>query len=619
MVKEVLKIYENKADEPMQMKHAWWTTNPNEVHLSLMPLFKTIDSRQEYRRIRNIRHARLYNNQEILGQFNSIYAGTYDTSPSNLSLNICASIVDTLASKIAKQKTRPYFLTEEGQWKLQNKAKKLQKFVDGQFNAMGHYETKQKTFIHAGIFGTGATKFYTQDGEVCSENSIIDEIVVDDAEAMYGKPRSLYQKRYVDRDILIDMFPKHEAHIKGAGSGIPLGLDVRSTSDLVLVVEAWHLKSSKDAKDGRHSMVIDNCTLECSPWKHPWFPFTEYRYKDSITGWWGIGCIESLVPIQLEINRTLKSIQQAHRLTAIPRVWIEKMAGVNKAHLTNQIGSIGTYTGTPPLFDRGTAMPSEIYGFLENLWNKGFAQEGVSQMSAASQKPAGLNSGVALREYQDVESDRFQLQGQRYEQSFLADSEKVIAMTKELSENGTKVSVMLGGYANAERIEWSEVDMDADKYVLKAFPASILPTTPAGKLQTIQEMMQSALIDKDTAMTLLDFPDLKDAMNVTTANQQLVKKQVDRMLNEDGKYDGPEPYFGLQWAKNFTQLSYLRAKMDGAPDDRLEMLRTYMSDCDALMGSAAQAMAPPPQPGAQPGAPIAQPAPPPTSDLLPVA
>lgn len=624
MAKEILKVYENKADEPKKPSYQWWACSVDETHLALVPLFRTIDQKQEYRRIRNVRYARLYNNQDILGQFSTIYSQTYDATQSKLTLNIIASVVDTLSSKIAKQKTRPYFLTEDGQWKYQEKAKKLQKFVDGQFNSMGHYETKQQSFVHSCVFGTGATKLYTAEGEVHSENSIIDEIVVDDAEGMYGKPRSIYQKRFVDREVLISMFPTKEALIKQSGIGVPTELDAKSTSDLIMVVEGWHLPSKKGAKDGRHAICIENATLLGEPWEFPWFPFTSLRYKDSLTGWYGIGAGESLLPIQLEINRTLQAIQKSHRLTAIPRVFLQTGSKVNKAHLTNDIGSIIEYTpGMPPIFDKGTAMAGEIYSFLENLWNKGFAQEGISQMSAASVKPAGLNSGVALREYQDVESDRFQLVGQRYEQSFLEDAVKTIAMTKQLAARGTKVTVLLGGYSNAERIVWKDVEMEDDKYILKVFPASILPTTPAGKLQTVQEMMESALIDKDTAMTLLDFPDLKDAMNVTTANQQLVKKQIDRMLAEDGVYDGPEPYFGLQWAKQFAQLSYLRAKMDGAPDDRLELLRTYMTDCDTMLQASAMSMAPPqgmPPAGApQGGDPMAQPAAPPVSDLLPVA
>jgi hypothetical protein len=40
-------------------------------------------------------------------------------------------------------------------------------------------------------------------------------------------------------------------------------------------------------------------------------------------------------------------------------------------------------------------------------------------LSAAAQKPAGLDSGKALREYNDIESDRFMTIGQAYERYYL--------------------------------------------------------------------------------------------------------------------------------------------------------------------------------------------------------
>lgn len=626
MAKEIIDIHMNKSNEKTSQTK-WWLADEENVHKVLVPLVQTIAQRQNYRRTQNIRHARLYNNQDILGYYASVYGNNYDISSPRLSMNVCASIVDTLASKIAKQKTRPVFLTEEGVWGMQQKAKKLQKFIDGMFHSMGHYETKQAGFVHAGVFGTGATKFYISEGEVHSENTIIDEIIVDDLEGIYGCPQNYYQYRFISRDILVGMFPKHEGAITSAKGGAPQGLDVNATSDMVMVTEAWHMPSAKKAKDGRHTICIDGATLSYKPWKLMKPPFTFQRYKPALTGFYGIGAIQSVVPIQLEINRTLMAIQKGHIRMAVPRVFLQRGSKVNKAHLTNETGSIVEFDSAPPIFDPGIVLPAPIYAFLQSLWAKAYEQEGVSQLSAASQKPSGLDSGRAIREYQDIESDRFQLLGQRLESSYLEDAEFMIEMTKELAASGTKVTVMLGGYAHAETINWKEVEMDEDKYVLKSFPASILPTTPAGKLQTVQELMQSSLIDRDTGLSLLDFPDLKDAMNVTTANQQLVKKQIDNMI-ESGQYSGPEPYFGLEWAKKFAQLSYLRAKMENAPEERLELVRTYISDCDTMLGAAAQAAAQAMQPppgmaapgGALPPGPegaLAQPMAPPQSDLLP--
>lgn len=629
---EIKKEYYNNTRPKEEYRNDWWGCDENDVHTHLVPLVRFIRQNQAYRRTANIRHARLYSNLDVLGLFQNS-AGRNQAEglgASKLSLNVVSAVVDTLASKIAKTKPRTVYLTEEGAWGEQQRAMKLQRFMEGWRDSQNEYEKKQRAFVDAAVFGTGLVKYYvdTFKKEVCSERVIIDEIDVDDAEAIYGEPRNLYQTRYVSREVLLRIYPEKEAQIKAATGAEAENMAKNKSSDMVVVVEAWHLPTGKGMKDGRHVIVCDSCTLYDEPWEWCWFPFSKIVYKPRLSGWFGMGVAESLMPLQIEINKTIRAIERAHRLMAIPRIYLNAASNINKAHLTNEIASIVEFTGAvPPIESPGVAMPAQIYNYLENLWQKAFAQEGVSQLSAASTKPAGLNSGAALREFQDVESERFQLLGQRYEASFLESDEIVIEMTKQLDERFPgEVKVRLGGYKNAETIRWKEVKMDEDKYIIRAFPASILPSTPAGRLQTVTEMMQSGFIDKETGMNLLDFPDLKEATSLYTANQRLVKKIVDEMVMK-GIYTPPEPYFGLQFAKDYAQLSYIKGRMDGVPDDRLELLRTFMSDVQVLLDKAmqpdpmamaqAQAMGQSPTQGLQ-GEPIANPQAAPTSDLLPI-
>lgn len=621
---EIKKEYYNQAKEKTEYRHDWWNIDDDELYQHLFPLVRYIRQKQSYRRTANIRHARLYSNMDALGVYGNSYGKTNvdGVTAHKLSLNVVAAVVDTLSSKIAKAKPRTVFLTDMGDWKRQQRAKKLQKFMEGWRQGANEYEKKQNAFVDSGIFGTGLTKYYMDivKGEVCSERVLVDEIDVDDAEAIYGQPQSLFQSRFVAREKLLASYPKLASKIEFATAGEAQDLAKSQSSDLVMVVEAWHLPSDQNTKNGRHVIVCDTCTLYDEAWEFDWFPFSKQMYKPRITGWFGMGAAECLMPIQIEINKTIRSIEAAHRLMATPRIYVDNASGINQGHLNNEIGSIIKFTGTPPIESQGVAMPSQIYNYLENLWQKAFAQEGVSMLSASSQKPAGLNSGAALREYQDVESERFQLLGQRYEQSFMETDKIVIGLTKKLNgliEGGVKIR--LGGYEGAETIKWSEVEMEKDKYIIQQFPASILPTTPAGRLQTVTELSQSGFIDKETALGLLDFPDLKSTTSLLTANQQLVKKLIDSMI-ETEKYVPPEPYFGLQFCKDYAQLSYLKGKMDGVPDQKLELLRTFMSDCQTLLDKAAQAMQPPPAAGPvqMQGEAMANPQAPPTSDLLPI-
>ena len=51
----------------------------------------------------------------------------------------------------------------------------------------------------------------------------------------------------------------------------------------------------------------------------------------------------------------------------------------------------------------------------------------------------------------------------------------------------------------------------------------------------------------------------------------------------EGKYFPPEPYQNLENAIRKTQQAYLMYRMRNAPEDRLELLRQYMEDCQSLL------------------------------------
>jgi hypothetical protein len=134
-----------------------------------------------------------------------------------------------------------------------------------------------------------------------------------------------------------------------------------------------------------------------------------------------------------------------------------------------------------------------------------------------------------------------------------------------------------------EDIKWADVKMDRDSFKMQLFPTNILPTTPAGRLQTVQDLMQGGFIQPDQALDLLDFPDLQQYFSLRTAAVDDIKMQIELML-EDGVYQPPEKYQNLNLALEMVQSAYLRAKTNNVSEDRLELLRTYMEDVVTLLG-----------------------------------
>jgi len=560
------------------------------VAMSLYPLVKAIQNKQMYRRVQNLRHARLYSNLEILGLQPGMFARTaMDLIPGHrVTFNVIQSCVDTVTSKIAKIKPRIVFMTSDGNWTQRRKAKKLSSYILGVFEDSGLYKEKEMSFRDSGIFGTGATKIYIENDRIKAERVFIDEIVVEDSDGMYCQPQSLHQIRYVTREVLSGMFPDKKDKIMSAPSGIPA--DFGSTKDLLRVVESWHLKSGQDVYDGRHAIVIEGVTLLYEEYEKSYFPFVFDRWNKRVIGFFGQGIAEILTGIQIEMNKVMRTIQRSIHLMAVPRVFINAASKVTSAHINNDPGSIVKFSGEPPIFNTSPVMPPEVYAYIENLYQKAYQIVGVSMLSAASKKPEGLNSGIALREYQDVESERFELTAKQYENSFVEAASICLDLTRDLLKAGKKPYTQVKYGKKTEFVNFEEVDMEDDEFMIKAFPSSMLPTQPAGRFQFVTEMIQAGFLDKAKAIELLDMPDVEGFFTLETASIEDVRRLIENML-EYGIYESPEPYMNLDQTKQMMQSAYLSARSEGCPDDRLDLLRQFMSDIDDMQAKAKEAAA----------------------------
>ena len=583
----------------------WWKGNTQDMHTNIFAYVGHIDRDQSYKSSDNLRYMRLYGNYEMLGLDSYSYTRvetSYNTTH-RVTLNVIQSIIDTVISKMSKNKPKPTFLTDGGDWSLQRKAKKLTKFCEGVFNSSEYYKHAVDAMKDACIFGTGAVKFFKEGGNIKCERVFIDEIKVDDQEAFYSHPRQIHQVKYVHKSVLDEMFPEHKHAIESANesSNDRITSGRQRLENLIRVVESWHLPSGRThdedgnelEHDGMHVISIANKTLFRETYTKNYFPFVFFRWCEKPIGFWGSGLSEQLQGIQLEINKILRTIQVSMHLCSIPKLLVDASSKVVTAHLNNKIGGIIKYAGTPPAYQPLGGIPAELFSHLDRLYERAYEISGVSQLAAQSEKPSGLDSGKAIREFNDIESERFMEVGQRYEKSFIDAARIIVDMARELYDDMGEFKVKVKGRKFIETIDWSEVDMADDKFLMDIFPTSALSNTPSGRLQDVQELLQAGFISKEDGMKLLDFPDLESTMSLLNAGVEDIEKMIEDMM-EKGQYTTPEPYQNLEMGIKKCQQAYLKYRAEGAPDSRLELLRRWMEDAQGLLIKAAEGTNPPP-------------------------
>lgn len=592
----------------------WWACDQSERADAVAGIVKIISEYDNVRRAQYQTSVKMYGNTNLSGVNGISYAKTgvrQSTIKDRVTYNVVQAGIDTIVSKLSKNRPKPLFLTSGGDYKMQRKAKKLDKFVDGVFYENEAHALGSNCFRDSCIFGDGFIHVFEQGDRVKYERVVPTELYVDWVESFYGEPRQMHRVKNIDREVLIDQFPDKKELILLAN---PAMADIAGQSqnvvDQITVVESWHLPSGKDAKDGLKTINIDSGNLDEDEWKHDYFPFARMSWCKRLYGYWSQGAAEQGQSVQLEINKILWIIQRSMHLAGSFKILVKNGSKVPKEHLNNDLGTIVTYNDVPPQYITPPVVPVEFYQHLTNLENKYFAQLGISQLSVASEKPAGLNSGKALREYNDIETERFMTIGQAYERLYLELAKMTIDCAKSIYTRTKDYSVKVPQKGFIETIDWKDVDMDEDEYVMKIFPVSSLPSDPAGRLQTVQEYAQAGFLDPLTAKKLLDFPDLEQTENLGNAQEDWITKTLDAIV-DDGDYSPPEPEMNIQLAKTLIVQYIAFGSANGLEDEKIAMLRTWNTQIGVLLAKSM-----PPQPAAPGNAPLAVAQPPQQSDLI---
>lgn len=615
--------FKTRPDLDSSVLPQWWTMkDPDKRAAGMLTTAAYLKEGQAYRYRQAAIFARLYGNQSLYS-----FAGTniakidqdHGLPQDRPTFNLVQSVTDTLVSRLSQSRPQPVFLTDNGDYKQRNLAKKLNNFILGEFYQTKAYEKGAIALRDALVEGTGVIHVYeTPDHKVGLERVFLTELLIDPTEAMYGEPRQLYRLKLIDRDVLEANFPKFKEKISMAAEGTPDNSSDSSkkVSDLVMVVEGWHLPSGKGATDGRHTLACSSGFLIDEEYTKDHFPFAFLHYSPRLLGFWAQGVAEQLMGTQLELNQILFTISRSIKLMGVPRIFIEDGSKVVSAHMNNEIGSIVKYRGTKPLIETNPSNAADLYAERDKLIQYGYQQSGVSALQASSQKPQGLDSGEAIRTYDDISTDRFASLSRRYDNFYIdltyliIDQAKDIAKPEEEGGQGS-YSTVYPNKNGTKEIDFPKIAQTMDEFVVQCFTQSSLPKDPAGRLAKVTEMVQSGMITLQEGRRLLDYPDLEQVEKLANAGEERILQILDDII-EHGKYTPPDPFTDLQLATTLTTQYinlYASAKLE---ESKMDLLRQYFTQIQTIKQAAM-----PPAPVQ--GTPTAAPQAPPTSPLIPNA
>ena len=497
-------------------------------------------------------------NPNVVGYYNNIDELNEDTTATP-NLNVIKSCIDTLSSKIAQSKVRPFFNCVNGSFKDIQTVKSAQQFFDQYYDAEDVNKKVSEAFRDACIFENGYVFIDVDSKKI--DKALPWQVYERPSELSYGKVTRSYYER---KDYPITLLPAKVFNAIKDKLGLAEYVTYGLYFDTVNHVKVYYVPE--------YDFILKE-TFEAER-----TPFIRIYYNCPVSGNTSNSVVDMLYTIQLEINTLMNKIKDASQLNIAMTYLIPKGSGLKTGQLNNRIGNIIEYeptsnmTGSPVTVSTPSFIDPQYMALLNELIAKAYELVGISALSAQSKKPTGLNSGIALSTMEDVESERFETQLNQVIKSY-------VDIARTCLEVFPKDEDILPEVTTRMTIKWGDIVEESKKMQIQFSSADALSKDPSQKLQQLIALAQAGVIPQSRISQFMEIPDLQGGYSIANNAINAVMSIIQDCVNND-VFDIPEyiPLTLLEDEILNTQLS-LRAANYEMNRESIAKLSTLYSMC----------------------------------------
>lgn len=466
------------------------------------------------------------------------------------STNVIKSVIDSLVSKLSNNKVRPFFAPVDGTFKTKKVIRQAQQFFDIYYDKINLNNIISETFKDACIFDIGYILINPFTFEVERVPSYcIEELNVN------GENKVALIKWIHQPSLALDKY------------GISVS---RQYVNIEMLIKEDEAILYVDEKKVKTVTVLG-------------YPIVNVYYNEPINNGKTVSIVDELEGIQTQIDLINSRIAATSQLTPANLVFIDEQSGLKASEVNNkdcQIYPVGIQPGntanpvnvvTPVPFDPSWSAMLDFY------INKAYDMIGISQLSAQSRKPSGLDSGVALQTMEDIESDRFEVQVNHFINAYIDVTRKLIEIIPEDVE-------ILPADKYQSTMTWATLKEQNNLYKVQYSAATSLSKDPAERAKQIIQMSQIGLINPSKAAELMDMPDLTDAYTDAEAMEMAVAAVINNAVEYD-LYDVPEYVSLTSLAREITleQNQLFISMAAGKNNDEVAESLKRLNELDAIV------------------------------------
>lgn len=441
--------------------------------------------------------------------------------------NVIKSVIDSIVSKLANQKVRPFFTPVNGTYKTRRIVKQCQQFFDSYYEFQRIQTKITKAFEESCIFSVGYLFVNPLTYEVEVPPSW--NVATLNTESVYGEPTKLLIK-----------YPNYPTTL----------LDKLGVNDADINSEYVTLEMYCDITEKVFEVYINNNRVKSIDYTAERLPIVKIFYNIPILGNYTPSIVEELDGIQTQIDLISAKISAAAQLTPANTTYVLEGSNLSPGDINNRIGNVYGVKCPPGMTTlpvmNVTPSPIDPYwqSLMEYYIQKAYEVIGISQLSAMSKKPNGLDSGAALQTMEDVESDRFETQVMQYVNAFIELAKTVIAVIPDTAD-------ILPNTKQSKSFKWSDVKKQSDLFKVQYSAQSALSKDPQEKLKQVLQLREQGFLSNYEVPLYLDLPDLQNAYEGAQAVENAVDALIERCI-EEGDTDIPEYIDYQQLAQKIT-------------------------------------------------------------------
>lgn len=468
-------------------------------------------------------------NPSIIGYAPENYSGTLeDDTPK---FNVIKSAIDSVVSKLAQARCRPFVNCNMGRHKSFMIARNLQSFLDSYCDKQQINKKVSQILRDSMIFDSGYLFFDAENIEWIRVLPWNVYLLPQEVSGNGSKLQNAYIEfpHYPIDQLSDDLRKLIDEHNERSGF-VQYGIYFNARTKTKAILMNRQIKKIEEGFDE--------------------IPLIRFNYCEPLVGNSALSVADMLCGIQQQIDILMKKICEASRLSIATNYFVPQSLGISTSVLNNRIGNIIPINSAGEdiqVFNPEFINP-QYQELLNDLIERAYNLVGVSQLSSQGKKETGITSGVAISTMESLENDRFELELHQYIDCF---TNMTSTMIKVMGSGKYKNQSLLDDNRYTYNCSWRDVLEEVGKLRLMFSSADLLSKDPSEKLKQLQALAQAGLLPIAKIGQLMEIPDIQSGFSFISNAENACQTVINKALYQ-GDYTIPD-YISIAMLKEDIQ------------------------------------------------------------------